>query len=211
MCSEQRQQSKKTVTVIAERPPAAFTLRISAREQTEQPRLLEVLPNNPGTDREFSFFCRQSMHSQTDDLGPMHACLNVDEILRLIVCELVESKAKATAAALACCRKSFEDPALDVLWEAQDGLLPLLKSFPADVWSEGGYTVSTPVAHILSPLTVLFESLSNDTRRRWNGLVSGSTLERSEKSEIWGVYASCLRRFSWPCSFVPSANPCSHT
>ena len=138
--------------MIAERPPAAFTLRVSAREQTEQLRLLEVLPNNPGTDREFSFFCRQSMHSQTDDLGPMHACLNVDEILRLIVCELIESEAKASAAALACCRKSFEDPVLDVLWEAQDGPLPLLKSFPADVWSEGGYTVSAPVAHILSSL-----------------------------------------------------------
>ena len=31
----------------------------------------------------------------------MHACLNVDEIIRLITGELVESKAKATAVALA--------------------------------------------------------------------------------------------------------------
>ena len=80
----------------------------------------------------------------------MHACLNVDEIIRHIVCELVQSKAKATAAALAFCRKSFEDPVLDVLWESQDGLLPLLKSLPGDVWNEGRYTVSTLITYIFS-------------------------------------------------------------
>jgi len=72
----------------------------------------------------------------------MHACLNVDEIVRLIASELVASGAKATAAILACCCKSFEDPVLDALWETQDRLRPLLKSFPEDVWNEGGCTVS---------------------------------------------------------------------
>jgi hypothetical protein len=74
----------------------------------------------------------------------MHACLNVDEILRLLACELVGSGAKATAVALACCRKIFEDTALDVLWETQNNLLPLLKSLPGDVWNGDGCTVSTP-------------------------------------------------------------------
>jgi hypothetical protein len=74
----------------------------------------------------------------------MHACLSVDEILRLLACELVGSEAKATAVALACCCKNFEDPALDALWETQDRLLPLLKSLPGDVWKEeGGSFVST--------------------------------------------------------------------
>jgi len=72
----------------------------------------------------------------------MHACLNVDEIARLIACELVASRAEAAAVVLACCRKSFEDPVLDTLWETQDRFLPLLKSLPVDVWNEGGYTVS---------------------------------------------------------------------
>jgi len=72
----------------------------------------------------------------------MHACLDVDEILRLIASKLVASKSGAAAVALACCRKSFEDPVLDVLWETQEKLLPLLKSLPGDVWSEGGCTVS---------------------------------------------------------------------
>ena len=79
----------------------------------------------------------------------MHACLNVDEILRLIACELVGSARDATAVALACCCKGFEDLVLDELWVVQDGLLPLLKSFPGDVWNEDGCAVSTPTTYTL--------------------------------------------------------------
>ena len=79
----------------------------------------------------------------------MHACLNVDEIVRLIAYELVESGGNATAVGLACYRKSYEDPVLDVLWATQDQLLPLLKSFPGDVWNEGGCAVSVPTTSVL--------------------------------------------------------------
>jgi len=72
----------------------------------------------------------------------MHACLNVDEILRLIAHELVTSGGRATAISLACCRRSFEDPALDALWATQDELFPLFKSFPGDVWKGGYLSVS---------------------------------------------------------------------
>ena len=92
------------------------------------------------------------MYGQTHPLGPMHACLNVDEIFRLIVGELVESKSKATAVALACCCKNFEGPVSDALWETQEELLPLLKSLPVDVWNEGGYTVSAPKTYVFPPL-----------------------------------------------------------
>jgi len=85
-------------------------------------------------------------------LGPMHACLNMDEIVRLIACELVASRGKATAVALAGCCKSFKDPVLDVLWGTQDQLLPLLKSLPEDVWNEGGCTVSAPTLPTLPSL-----------------------------------------------------------
>ena len=74
----------------------------------------------------------------------MHPCLNVDEIVRLIACELVASGGKGTAVGLACCCKSFGDPVLDMLWAIQDQLLPLLKSFPGDVWNDSGCTVSVP-------------------------------------------------------------------
>ena len=73
----------------------------------------------------------------------MHHCLNVDEIVRLLACDLAASGAKATAVALACCSKSFETPVLDMLWETQDRLTPLLKCLPQEIWKEeGGIFVS---------------------------------------------------------------------
>ena len=63
-----------------------------------------------------------------------HRCLNVDEILGLVARELVESNLKATAVSLACCRRSFQDPILETLWETQDRLIPLLKCLPQEVW-----------------------------------------------------------------------------
>jgi len=82
----------------------------------------------------------------------MHACLNVDEILRLIVCKLVTSGGPASAVALACCCKTLEDPVLDVLWETQDRLTPLLKSLLGDVWDEGKCAVSAPITYVFSSL-----------------------------------------------------------
>ena len=79
----------------------------------------------------------------------MHRCLNIDEIVRFIACELTTSGGKGTAVCLACCCKGFEDPVLDVLWATQVELSPLFKCLPGDVWKEGGYTVSTPAMHVL--------------------------------------------------------------
>lgn len=89
-----------------------------------------------------------STHDKMHLLDPMHACLNIDEIVRLIALELVASERNATAVGLACCCKSFEDPVLDVLWATQDQLFPLLKSFPGDVWKEGGHSVSVPTTFV---------------------------------------------------------------
>ena len=66
----------------------------------------------------------------------MHWCLKVDEILRLLACELVVSGAKGTAVSLACCCKGFEGPLLVVLWVEQDRLARLLKCLPQEVWKE---------------------------------------------------------------------------
>jgi hypothetical protein len=86
---------------------------------------------------------------QTHFLDSMHPCLGVDEIFRFLAYELVASEAKASIVALACCCKSFEDPALDILWETQDRLLPLLKSLPGDVWKGDGCTVSASTTRVL--------------------------------------------------------------
>ena len=88
----------------------------------------------------------------------MHTCLRVDEIFRLLACELVTSEAKATAVSLACCCKGFEDPVLDELWETQEKLTPLLKCFPQDdVWEQkdGGFVsqVTESIPPTLNHLT----------------------------------------------------------
>jgi hypothetical protein len=85
----------------------------------------------------------------------MHPCLSVDEILRFIACELVASRGRATAIALACCCKSFEDPVLDALWATQDRLFTLLKSLPGDVWDGDRYTVSAPATRVFLFLNYL--------------------------------------------------------
>ena len=115
-------------------------------------------------------------------LDSMHACLNVDEIVRLIACELVASNEEVCAVALACCCKSFEDPVLDVLWRTQVRLFPLLESFPGDVWHEGGHTVSAPRTHFSLSSTIRSDSLSNGSLRRWNGPISRKTLEGCRSS-----------------------------
>jgi len=65
----------------------------------------------------------------------MHPCLSVDEIVRHVAYELVASGGRATAVALACCCKIFEEPVLDELWETQERLFPLLRSLPEDIWN----------------------------------------------------------------------------
>ena len=100
----------------------------------------------------------------------MHPCLNVDEILRLLACELVASKARATAVALASCCRSFEDPVLDALWETQDQLIPLLKCFPQDAWrEEDGNFVSQPMPLIFCARNhLIWKSLKRiPTKREW--------------------------------------------
>ena len=138
----------------------------------------------------------------------MHACLNVDEIVRLIASKLVGPGSRATAVALACCRKSFENPVLDVLWETQGKLIPLLKSLPGDVWNGSGCAVGDQPHTYSFPLTVLFKSLSRDSRQRRNGLVSGSMLEGCESLRVSAMQAPSLRRCSRYCSSAPPPNPC---
>ena len=100
----------------------------------------------------------------------MHHCLGVDEILRLFACELVTSNAGATAVALACCRRSFEEPVLDSLWETQSQLVPLLKCFPRDAWEEeDGRFVSSLTVINLPTLKHLFSKAFKriPTKEEW--------------------------------------------
>ena len=98
-----------------------------------------------------------SIHGQTHLLDSIHPCLNVDEILRLIACELVASRGEGAAVILAYCCKCFEDLVLATLWTTHqlDELLPLLTCFPGDVWNDRRCTVSAPMCSCFSLLNDL--------------------------------------------------------
>ena len=94
--------------------------------------------------------------------------------MRLIAYELVASGG-GTAVALACCCKSFEDPMLDALWVVQNRLLPLLKSFPGDVWNDPDEcTVSTPT-------TCVFPFLNNLIQKSFKRLPTTAEWSRLQK------------------------------
>jgi len=62
-----------------------------------------------------------------------HRALAVDEILREIIVHVVNTH-PATAVSLACCAKSFEEPALSALWKTQTELPTLITTLPPDSW-----------------------------------------------------------------------------
>ena len=61
----------------------------------------------------------------------MHRCLLIQELLSII---FHHAHARKTLARLARTCKTFQDPALDILWCTQDTLLYLLKCLPCDAW-----------------------------------------------------------------------------
>ena len=107
-------------------------------------------------NRESSILLAPPNNRPTYSLDSMHPCLHVDEILRHVASEVVASKGKGTAVALARCCKSFEDPVLDVLWETQEGLIPLFGSLPRGVWNDDECDVGAPTVFVLHSLKHTF-------------------------------------------------------
>ena len=62
-----------------------------------------------------------------------HRALAVDEILREVAAHVTDVH-PSTAVSLACCARSFEEPALSALWKIQDELPTLVKTLPPDSW-----------------------------------------------------------------------------
>ncbi|EMD38999.1 hypothetical protein CERSUDRAFT_93039 [Gelatoporia subvermispora B] len=69
----------------------------------------------------------------------MHKCLQITEILSIIIDYLSanDRKDRATLSALARTCGTFQGIALNVLWRHQDGLLNVLKCLPGDAWEIG--------------------------------------------------------------------------
>jgi hypothetical protein len=81
----------------------------------------------------------------------MHHMFELDEILRLIASELVNTDCSGTALALACTRSSFSAPVLDTMWEeGQNDLTTLLKTFPPPVWAIADNKFVSPLINPLS-------------------------------------------------------------
>ena len=63
-----------------------------------------------------------------------HQILCIDELLRLIIDELVQTS-KQTVPSLACTCRFLEEPALSSLWRRQERLTDLLKVLPNHTWA----------------------------------------------------------------------------
>lgn len=75
----------------------------------------------------------------------MHHIFKLDEIIRLVVGELVNSDSNSAALSLACSCRCLSDPVLDTMWEeGQTDLVKLLKTFPssAGVVKDGTFVSS---------------------------------------------------------------------
>jgi hypothetical protein len=59
--------------------------------------------------------------------------MSISEIVSLIFAEF-HPECKGTLSSLARTCKALQQPALDLLWHHQDGLIPLLKCMSNDLW-----------------------------------------------------------------------------
>jgi hypothetical protein len=64
----------------------------------------------------------------------MHDCFRIPEISRMICSELLHTESQEALASLAQTCRTLEDPALEKLWYYQEGLVPVMKTFPSDLW-----------------------------------------------------------------------------
>ena len=67
----------------------------------------------------------------------MHRCLEITEILKCIFNNL-NYPSRRSLYALVLVSKGFHEPALDILWEWDGSVLPLVKTLPVEVWEETG-------------------------------------------------------------------------
>ncbi|KAJ7162671.1 hypothetical protein C8R43DRAFT_1062958 [Mycena crocata] len=80
----------------------------------------------------------------------MHRAFSILEVIEAVFCELYVPK---ELAALAVTCKSFQDPALDVLWRTQDSIIPLLACMPDDLFNMRPNLSSSRGLHLVRPIT----------------------------------------------------------
>ncbi|KAL1744037.1 hypothetical protein HDZ31DRAFT_82966 [Schizophyllum fasciatum] len=73
-------------------------------------------------------------------------CLGIPEIALFVCAQLRRSKHFGTLASLALTCSATREPALDVLWEGQESIIPLLKTFPQHVVMYGCLTLADDIS-----------------------------------------------------------------
>ncbi|KII95724.1 hypothetical protein PLICRDRAFT_170336 [Plicaturopsis crispa FD-325 SS-3] len=86
----------------------------------------------------------------------MHPCLETFDIIVLIFTDIARSKnpdaARTTLASLARTCHAFQEVALDLLWEEQTGMLPLLRCMPPDLLDETTRDADRPKLTLRRPI-----------------------------------------------------------
>lgn len=83
-----------------------------------------------------------------------HPCLLIAEIFDQIVRDVYDSgNGKGSVASLAATCQSFHVPAICILWEKMDSIVPLIKTLPDGFWGLHEIPHSLPISyHTVSPL-----------------------------------------------------------
>ena len=100
---------------------------------------------------------------------------------------LVKRVWRATAVALACCCRKFEDPTLDALWKEQKRLSPLLNTFPKGILDKASKDlVSRQLYVVYSPLNCLAGKIFKKmpTTAEWARFTKYSLLMRELKLDL---------------------------
>jgi hypothetical protein len=100
-----------------------------------------------------------------------HPIFDIDELLRLVIDELVEtSRGSAVSFALTC--RSLEEPTLSSLWKKQPSFLCLLMVLPGCVSLKDGYGHS----YVVSGCFPFLHALSNtNSPRKLDAILQGQT------------------------------------
>jgi len=75
----------------------------------------------------------------------LHPVFGIDELVRLVVGELVQTSPR-TAVSFALTCRSLEEPTLSSLWNEQFSLTDLLKVLPNHTWVQDEYEIESIVS-----------------------------------------------------------------
>jgi len=156
-----------------------------------------------------------------------HAVFGIDELLRLVIDEIVEtSPSTAVSFALTC--RSFEEPTLRSLWKLQDSLITLVKVLPDHTWVRWDTLVSGrdfPVYCVRhrSTQAIEYDPSAKDWLRlqryaSWmrelslacDWYTTAGTLRRLSSHSPDGILCPKLERLDWDIGQMDSVLPFFH-